>query len=102
ADSTLHVLRETPLEQAEDVWRRRGRKHMPFGLGFENGRERVRHGLAGERRPAGQHFEQHATEGPDVSSLVYRLPTSLLGAHIGCRSDDGAFVRIARNGRMVW
>jgi hypothetical protein len=70
---------------------------MPFGLGFENGRERVRHGLAGERRPASQHFEQHATEGPDVRSLVDRLPPGLFGAHIGGRSEDGAFDRVARN-----
>src|SRR5207247_8813090 len=36
---------------------------------------------------------------PDVSSLVYRLPPGLLGAHIGGGSEDGAFDRLARNDR---
>jgi hypothetical protein len=88
-----------PLEQAEDVRRRRGREQTPVWLGFENGRDRVRRGFAGERRLPGQHFEQHAPEGPDVGSLVHRLPPGLLGAHIGGGSEDGAFDRGALNRR---
>ena len=44
-----------------------------------------------KRRPGRQHLVQHAAERPDVGPLVDRLPTCLLGTHVGGRARNHAF-----------
>src|SRR6185436_20842951 len=52
--------------------------------------------LAGKRAPPGEHLEKHATKRPDIRSLVDRLPSGLLWAHVGSCSEDHAEARESR------
>ena len=57
----------------------RRRQRVPLDVALENARDRVRDRLAAECRAAGQHFEQHAAERPDVGALVEALPRACSG-----------------------
>jgi hypothetical protein len=60
----------------------------PIRVGLEDRRERVGNGVSGEGPRGSQCFKQHATEGPDVDTLVERLAAHLLGAHIGSGAQN--------------
>ena len=51
------ILRQTPLHHRDQPVRGLGREHRNrFGLGLDDGRHRLRRGLALERPPAGNHL----------------------------------------------
>ena len=50
---------------------------------IENRRDRVGDGVGGERLAAGEHFEEHAPERPDIGALVDGLSAGLFRTHIG-------------------
>ena len=55
-----------------------------------NAAKDIGHVVTCERTLAGQHFEQHAAERPDVGALVDRLAARLLGTHVGGGAEDHA------------
>lgn len=60
---------------------------------LENSGDGVRDRVAGECRAARQHLVEHAAEGPETRALVDRLPTRLLGAHLGRRPQNHPVTR---------
>ena len=76
-------------------WRRRcGRERRPVWLALENLGDGVRGRVTWKGRTAGEHFVEHAAEGPDVSAPIDAQTARLLGAHIGGSTDDGAVTRL--------
>ena len=73
--------------------RRIHRQRGPVRLALQDVRQRVRHVVAVERAPAGQHLVEHGAKRPDVAALVGGPAARLLGAHIrGGAEDDAACV----------
>ncbi len=64
------------------------RQPIPGGLACEDRGDRVRHRVAHERRPSGQHFEEHASERPDVGALVHRPAPRLFRPHVGGGAEN--------------
>ena len=78
------ILLETSLKQRArrgSAGRAAGRSSP--GSSLTTAASRPGTGFAAERRPAGEHLEQHASEGPDVGALVDRLASGLLRRHVG-------------------
>ena len=88
AQSTFRILIEAAQQQPADGGRCDRRQQAPVGVVFEDGGDRVGTGFAAKWRPSRQHFVEHAPERPDVGPLVDRLPTGLLGTHVGGRPLD--------------
>ena len=74
------IFFEASPEQPSNAGGRRLGKGPPVGLALEDGGDGVRQRVAGEREPAGQHLEEHTTEGPDVRPLVHGPAARLPGA----------------------
>ncbi len=73
--------------------RRIGRQCGPVRVAPDDRGDDVGDRLAGERRPAGEQFEQHAAEGPDIGPLVDAETARLLGAHIRRRAHERSVAR---------
>ena len=101
AQTALGIFLETALEQSSDAQRRLRRQGAPIRLVFEDRRDRVGDTLAAKRPPGRQHLVQHAAERPDVGPLVDRLPTCLLGTHVGGRARDHTFSRFLDRDRSA-
>ena len=71
--------------------------HRSHGSAIQNGVKNCRRTLAPEGQLAGSHLMEHDTERKQIGTRVQFLPASLLGRHIGNRSD-----RTAGAGQMVW
>ncbi len=88
ANPGMRVLFQAALQQAHNrVWRRIWQP-PPLGLMLEHSGQRVRRRLAVKGRLAGEHFEDDATECPDVGARVDRLAARLLWRHVGRRAED--------------
>ena len=92
------ILGSVRAQQPANWRRRRGRKRRPVRLALEN-LAIVSEAVSPRKAAAGQHFVQHAAEGPDVGPLVDRLAARLLGAHVGGRAENHA---VARAADRVW
>ena len=90
AQALARVALEAALEHVADRGRRFCGEAAPVDLAREDGGEDVRDRLAVEQPLAGQHLEEHHTEGPDVGALVDRLAPRLLGRHVGGGAEDEA------------
>jgi hypothetical protein len=77
------------------VNRRRCRRRQGPQIRFlcDDEREGVGDILTVECALSGQHFIEHAPEGPHIRPLINRLPFCLLGAHIGRGAEDDTGVR---------
>ena len=95
------ALEAAPEHVANRGWRPCG-EAAPVDLAREDGGENVRDRLAVEQPLAGQHLEQHDTEGPDVGALVDRLAPRLLGRHVGggAEDDPGRGAGLGEGGRL--
>ena len=91
AQTAPGIFLETALEQSPDAHRRLRRQGGPIGLVFEDRRDRVGDSLAAKHPPGRQHLVQHGAESPDVGSLVDRLSSCLLGAHVAGRARNHSF-----------
>src|SRR5215469_10642757 len=71
---------------------------------FDHSCQNVRRGVTLKDRLARKHLEQDAAECPDVSPLIDRLATGLLGRHIGsCAQDESrASGRNRYRRRVAW
>ena len=97
--TAVRILFQTPPQRAYDGQWCPGRKRIPFGLGFENIRQRVRHVFANECRLPREHFVEHGAKCPDVAALVGRLAARLLGTHVCGGAKDDAHLRERRTGQ---
>ena len=68
---------------------------------LEDSSQGVGHRIAAEGPPPRQHFEEDASEGPDVGALVDREPSRLFGAHVGRRTQDAAVRRLVIGDRQL-
>jgi len=59
-------------------------------LVFQHRGKHMRDGFALERRLAGQHFEQHDAECPEIAALVDGFACGLFGTHVGDGAEDDA------------
>ena len=84
------VLLQTPAQQPRHRGRRIGRQSRPIRLSCEDGRQRIGEGRGRERRAAGEHVVQHASERPDIGTAIDLPSARLFGAHIRCGSEDDA------------
>ena len=102
AQALARVALEAALEHVADGGWRFGGEAAPVDLAREDGGEDVRDRLAVEQPLAGQHLEQHDTEGPDVGALVDRLAPRLLGRHVGGGAEDeaGGGAGLGEGGRL--
>jgi len=96
------VLAQRASQQVAQPRRRGRRQPRPVGLGPHHRRQHVGDGLAREGGPSGQHLEEHAPEGPDISPPVHRLAFGLFRRHIGRRAQDHPRLRlhVAERGRI--
>ena len=97
--TSLTILFQAPSQQLTNLDRRAGRQHRVVRLAFENRGEGVGDGVGGKGRAAGEHFEEHAAERPDIGPAVQRLAPRLLRAHVGRRAEHGPLVD-ARSGQV--
>ncbi len=67
-----------------------GRQSREVGGVLEHAGEDVRHRLAVEEAPAGEHLVEHDAERPDVGAAVDRSAGRLLGRHVGGGAEDDA------------
>src|SRR5215468_3523440 len=64
------------------------REYGPIWFGLPNrGGDRL-YVFSGKRFPSSQHFVHHASECPNVGTLIHCSSTQLLGTHIGRRASD--------------
>ena len=98
-ESPLTILGQAPSQQLSKQVRRAGRQQGLGRVAFENRGQCVSDRIGGEGRAAGEHFEEHAAERPDVCPAVDRLAPRLLRAHVGRRAEHGPLVD-ARSGQV--
>jgi hypothetical protein len=79
---------QTAAHQEPDVLGHTVWQGIPMGLAADDGGNRVGHVLARKRARARQHLVEHASERPDVTALVGRLPFGLFRAHVRCRAEN--------------
>jgi hypothetical protein len=82
------VLLQAPLDKRAHGLRCRRGQRLRVRLPLEDRDERVRPVAGGEGAASTQQLEEEAPKRPDVGALVQRLPAGLLGAHVGCRSEN--------------
>ncbi len=70
AHAQLRILLQQPLDQCTQA-RGQRRQRFEVSLFLQDRREHVRHGLALEGLPSGEHLVEHAAERPDVGTLVH-------------------------------
>ena len=75
-----------------------GRQRREVGRVLEDAGEDVRHGLAVEEPPAGEHLVEHDAERPDVGAAVDGGAGRLLRRHVGRGAEDHAHLRAVRRG----
>ena len=75
----LRIAFEAAMKQAQHGAGRIRRQSLPVRIGLEHRGERVAHPLAGKKTHAGEHFEPHYAEGPDVGAPVQRLARAWSG-----------------------
>ncbi len=88
ANTAPAILDEAAYQQCADRFRRLGSQRLPVRFGLQHLRERIAHRRPGKGACAGQHFVEHAAEGPDVAALVGLFPSGLLGADVRRGSDN--------------
>ena len=90
----VRVFVQAAAKQPTNLRRNVGGELVEVGIGLEDRREGVGHGVTLEHPLSGQHFEQHAAERPDVGSSIGGFTPGLLRAHIAGgaenHSGDGA------------
>ena len=84
------VLLQTPAQQPRHRRRRIRRQSRPIRLSCEDGRQRIGEGRGRERRAAGEHVVQHASERPDIGPAIDLPSARLFRAHVRCGSEDDA------------
>jgi hypothetical protein len=66
------VTLETAADQRPHRWRRGRRQRVPVRISGQDLRQRIRHGVAGERLRAGQHLVEQSAERSDVRTPIDR------------------------------
>ena len=84
---------QTALHEHAEAARSVGGEQRPVRRIFDDRGKSVGNGFAVKRHLAGEHFVQHAAEGPDVRAAVRGFAAGLLGGHVGCGADDDAGLR---------
>ena len=92
------VLLQAPPQQRHHGGRRRGRQPRPVGILRDDGDDRLGDVFAVEGPRAGEHFEEHGAEGPDVGAAIDGLALGLLRRHVGGRAQDHPAHRHRRGG----
>ena len=98
-DALPTFFRQASTDQRTNRRRHVGGQRRPVRLAFEDGGDRVRHGLARERGAAGQHFVEHAAERPDVRRAC--RPAVPAPARGSCRRPSRGSTPAARRRRAV-
>ena len=94
------VLLQALLEQRPQRRRHARRQLREVGLLVHDRAQHVRHRLAVEGAPAGEHLVEHAAEGPDVRAAVDGLAARLLRAHVAGGAEQHARLRHRERGRV--
>jgi hypothetical protein len=90
AQATMHLLFQTRTKQFTHA-RRQGRVQPPqVGLSITHGGERVDHRFPRERSCTTDELVQHATQRPNIRSLVDAPSSGLFWAHVRRRANDHA------------
>src|SRR4051794_35683228 len=85
------VALETPAEQTPHAdWYRRGQA-LPVWLALLDCGPRLGDGRSAEGLVSGEHFVQHAREGPHIGAGIDTLTADLLRAHVPWRSGHQTF-----------
>jgi hypothetical protein len=84
------IFLQATRQQAANLDRRVGWKPRHRRIRFHDRRQRFGDVLAAERAGAGQHFEEHATKGPDVRASIENSAARLFRRHVGrpCRESS--------------
>ena len=92
AKAARGILLQASAYQAREG-KRRLPKPAPVRIAFENCRQGVGRRGTAERLTTGEHLVEHASERPDVRSLVDRQTASLLGTHVRRRAEHHSAAR---------
>jgi hypothetical protein len=84
----VRILLEAAVDQRPDGVRYIRRQQLPVGIGAQDRRDRVGDVISPEWTLAGQHFEKHDPERPDVRTPIDLPPARLLRAHVGGGAED--------------
>ena len=82
AHPPVAILLKAALQQRHHRRRCLPRQRLPVGFGLQDRAEDLDDRVAGKRRPAGQHFVEHAAERPDVGACVRGSRVGLLRRHV--------------------
>ena len=84
----VRVLVQAAAKQPANRRRNIGGELVEVGIGLEDRREGIGHGLTLEHALSRQHLEQHAAERPDVGSSIGGFAPGLLRAHVAGRTEN--------------